>query len=805
MGAVLLRAGTDVRRRLRSSVLLMLAIGIAGGVTLTALAGARRTESAVDRFVAYTHPGQGVVAADPALYSRIARLPQVAFSARFARLGMVRIDAANRRVGNDSLGKVAVDNLRFSRPIMVSGRQPRPDRVGEVAINPSAANNAHLTVGSELRFHAYAPAQIEELFSGRRVAPTGPMVVVRVVGIARFPVDLSTAQAAPGVTYASQDTVTFTPAFLREFGDRVAVAGGIFLGFRLNGDGAALPEFKANVARLTAGQASVLPGSDDLSAAAQARHATSVEALALLLFAILAGAVTLTLIAQAFARQVYLDAADSSTLRAVGMTRKQLVAALAIRAALISIVGAGLAVGVAILASPRMPIGLARQAEVHRGYSIDGLVLVTGIGVIAAILTGWTALVAWWAMGHVRATANPRPNSRRSSRIARALSQAGSPPSATVGASMAFDSGHGSSAVPVRTAVISAVTALAVVGGALTFGANLSRLAEHPELQGWNWDVAVGNPHSGDVSKTAVPLLAHNPNVAAFSAIAGAEGIPARIDGHDAGLFGIDAVKGPGLVPYTAGSAPHGANEIAFGAKTLRDAHLAIGQRVRVSAGGPTRSMLITGRALLTPSIVNNSVPLGDAVVVSDTALRALHAQAPVNVFLVRFNSDNDAAATRRRLQADFPGTVLSAIRPPDVENLQRVDHLPSLLAGLFALIALLTLGNMLVNSVRRRRRELAVLRTMGLVRRQVSAIVAWQATMVALVAIIVGVPIGAAAGRAAWTLVTARLGLPADAIVPGSVLLLVGVAALIAANVIAVIPGLVATRTPPATLLHSE
>jgi hypothetical protein len=70
---------------------------------------------------------------------------------------------------------------------------------------------------------------------------------------------------------------------------------------------------------------------------------------------------------------------------------------------------------------------------------------------------------------------------------------------------------------------------------------------------------------------------------------------------------------------------------------------------------------------------------------------------------------------------------------------------------------------------------------------------------------VLVGVPIGAAAGRAAWTLVTARLGLPADAIVPGSVLLLVGVAALIAANVIAVIPGLVATRTPPATLLHSE
>ena len=95
------------------------------------------------------------------------------------------------------------------------------------------------------------------------------------------------------------------------------------------------------------GKAAVLPGSDDLDAAAQARHATSVEALALLLFGLLAGVVTLTLIAQAFARQVYLDADEYATVRAMGMTRKQLVATATIRATLISVVGVGLAVVVA--------------------------------------------------------------------------------------------------------------------------------------------------------------------------------------------------------------------------------------------------------------------------------------------------------------------------------------------------------------------------------------------------------------------------------------------------------------------------
>ncbi len=65
MGAVSTRVRTELRRRARSAVLLVLAIAIAGGATLAAFAGARRTESAVDRFVAYSQPAQGVIIGDP--------------------------------------------------------------------------------------------------------------------------------------------------------------------------------------------------------------------------------------------------------------------------------------------------------------------------------------------------------------------------------------------------------------------------------------------------------------------------------------------------------------------------------------------------------------------------------------------------------------------------------------------------------------------------------------------------------------------------------------------------------------------
>ena len=653
---------------------------------------------------------------------------------------------------------------------------------------------------------AFGPEQAQELLRGTNALPTGPNVTVRVVGIVRFPADLSVAPPTPDVSYTGNDSMFFTRAFVEKYRDRIALVGGTILVFRLRGDASAYASFQAAVDRLTAGKAFVAPGSDDLAAAVQARHATRVEALALLLFGLLAGVITATLLAQAFARQVFVESDEYPALRAMGMTRTQIVLVAAIRAARRHVrrrgIGGrardrGFAAPADRLGSPsggRPRRVRRRRRPRHRGLDHHR----------ALHRLDRTHRVASRRERDDRPARYPAHS--RVSRVAGALNGAGSPPSATVGAAMAFESGRGSSAIPARTALVSAALAVTAVTGALTFGVNLARVADHPRLQGWNWDVAVGNPHSDDVSKTAIPRLSRNPSVAAFTAIAGGDGgIEAKIDGEDAGLFGIDAVKGRGLVEYPAGRAPASAGEIAFGTKTMRAHHLTIGDRVKVSTGGPVRSLRITGRVLLTPSVVNNSVPLGDAAVVSGAALRALHADAPVNVFLVRFRPGIDRSAALARLRADFPGTVLPAVRPPDIENLQRVSTLPTVLALLFALVALVTIGNTLVSAVRRRRRDFAVLRTLGFVRRQVSAVVAWQATTVALIAIMIGLPLGAAAGRSIWTLVTDRLGLAPDAVIPAELLLLLGALTLVTANLVAVIPGLLASRTAPASILRTE
>src|SRR5262249_24896456 len=158
------------------------------------------------------------------------------------------------------------------------------------------------------------------------ILPKGPRITAHVVGVARFLSDLSTAQRTPGVTFTGSETVLFTPAFLQKNRSRVALLGGLGLGFRLHDSPGSSAAFQADVDRTTHGPSQVYFGSDDLAAAVQASHATSVEALALLLFGGLAGIVTLALIGQALARQVHLGAEDDESLRAMGMTHWQLAA-----------------------------------------------------------------------------------------------------------------------------------------------------------------------------------------------------------------------------------------------------------------------------------------------------------------------------------------------------------------------------------------------------------------------------------------------------------------------------------------------
>ena len=115
--------------------------------------------------------------------------------------------------------------------------------------------------------------------------------------------------------------------------------------------------------------------------------------------------------------------------------------------------------------------------------------------------------------------------------------------------------------------------------------------------------------------------------------------------------------------------------------------------------------------------------------------------------------------------------------------------QLPWVLAALLALIGLAAIAHFLVTMVRRRRRDLAVLRSLGYTRRQVAATAHWQATILVLVAVAVGAPVGFLVGRWTWSITAGVLGVAQDVSVPVVSLLLVVPATLIAANVVAAVP----------------
>jgi ABC-type lipoprotein release transport system permease subunit len=106
---------------------------------------------------------------------------------------------------------------------------------------------------------------------------------------------------------------------------------------------------------------------------------------------------------------------------------------------------------------------------------------------------------------------------------------------------------------------------------------------------------------------------------------------------------------------------------------------------------------------------------------------------------------------------------------------------------------------------VRRRRRDLALLKTLGFTHRQLASAVAWQATTTALIGVVVGLPFGVVIGRQLWTLFARSIYAVPDPTVPLLSVIMVGVGTVVFANLVAVLPGRNAARTPAALALRAE
>ena len=257
-----------------------------------------------------------------------------------------------------------------------------------------------------------------------------------------------------------------------------------------------------------------------------------------------------------------------------------------------------------------------------------------------------------------------------------------------------------------------------------------------------------------------------------------------------------------------------------------------IGQTVRATVGwatghpGPATQHLlrVTGTVVLPDfgqSGLSSDTDLGNGAVVSPTLLSApsdlpgctTARDTCYSLLLFRYRPGTDTAAAGTVLLATAAKagcpygscTVTADQRPGDIKNYAAIRDTPLTLAAVLGVLAVGTLAHVLLTGVRRRRRDLAVLKTLGFTRGQVLRTVAWEASALAAAALVVGIPLGVIAGRVGWALFANATGIASHATVNVPLVLLAIPATLLLANVIAAWPGWAAARLRPAQVLRTE
>jgi ABC-type lipoprotein release transport system permease subunit len=783
----------ELRRRWRAAVLFALLVGLVGGVVLATMAGARRTGSALERFIdAARAPSVQVFLAPP----RAAQLDRFRHAKDVVAVGVadafyIAFPAApslNAAAPTDGALGTSVD-----RPRLIAGRLPNQRATDEVALGESLAAKLHETVGGHIDAVSYTPAQSAALLGGATDAgePEGPRLRFRIVGIVRRPLDLGQHGGDTGV-------LTLTRAFGRTYAGRIGSFGtGLLVRTR---HGSADLGVVTKDARHIFGSSPQFGVSSLASENNGAQHSIDVLAIALWIFAGVAALAGAVAIGTVLAREIARAGGEHEVLEALGASRAQRIAISVPVALAAGAAGALVAVIVAVAASDLFPIGVARRADPSLGLRVDPVVLVLGgLGILCFV-----AITSFVAARRVTGRRDV-PAPRRPSKLADAVARSGLPPAVTSGVRMATQRGRDRRALPLASASVGAALGVLGVVAVLVFGANLGHVADTPRLSGWTWDFKASDTVSNETSCTRDDFgVLRESGVSALGAVCyGNDNI--TLDGRGTNGWAFVRIRGRNAPTIIAGRAPTRPNEVAVGAATLRALHQDVGGELVAKGPYGKGRYGIVGESVF--PMLGQAQPLDDGAAFTGAGFAPLFDQNNFYRYLVgRVAPGADATVVERRI-AKIP-QLTDVSRPTvavEIHRLQLVDWTPLAIALLLGLLAIVAVGNALVTSVRRRRHDLAVLKAVGFERRQVRATVAWQATTLACVGLVVGIPAGVVLGRFVWRLVADPLGIGAGVVEPVLDILLVVPATLVIVNLLAFFPARHASRTRPATVLRTE
>ncbi len=815
------RLRLDLPRYWTSYAGIVLLVALVGGISLGSIAGARRSESAFPTFLKATNPSD--LAIDVGLYNpkilkEVARLPQVTSIKTYVSPNAVPVTRSgfvdtHNRLFNSNFDPIAsLNGLYFDqdRMTIVRGRLPNPRRVDEAMVNEFAASLYRWHVGSVVRFGFFSNAQLGQ--NGFPTSPATRIVDVRItgIGVANTDVVQDEIDKIP--------SMILTPALTRRLVP--CCISYAWSGLTLRHGAADVPAVESSYLHL------LPPGFPyyfhvTSVIESQAEQAVKPESIALAVFGLIAGLATLLITIQLAARLVLLTTEEREVMWYLGARRWNTATDCLLGIAVALVLGAVGAAVVAVALSPLLIFGPLQSVLPASGFSVDWTVLVFGALSLLVVLGAAAAALNYRSAPGLRAARRSgRP--LRASHLTQAASRVDVPTPAVLGLRFALEGGRGRTSVPVRSSILASTLAVAVVVGTLTFGNSLHTLIGTPRLYGWNWSAMLESDAGyGNVPQAqAARLLDADPSVTGWT---GVDFDSLLFDGQAVPVMagGTRVSVAPALLSGHEVDAP---DQVVMGGQTLAALHKRVGDTVRVSGGSRSAVLHIVGVATMPTAGIGFGLHLsiGSGAVVdkrlippSVPALLGLSDPGP-NAILVRFAPSLSAAAAQRslsdmvsslnRLEGGAAGIIsYTDVRPAEITDYQAMGAAPLILALALATGAVVALILTLLTSVRRRRRDLALLKALGFTRGQLSAVVAWQSTVSVAIGIVVGVPLGILIGRNTWDLFAHELFAIPEPTVPLLATAFVALGALVLANLVAAIPGRRAANTPTNLILNAD
>jgi hypothetical protein len=812
------------RRRWSGYLGIVLVIGLVGGVAMAAVAGARRTQTSFSVFLAKTNPSDLAVLTglyqpdptgyDPVLIQKISKLPYVTRVQSEGGYEYVQVGPQGYPLPRTLTGagpQVAlyssIDGLfwHMDHLIVLGGHLPNPKSVDDVAVTPYGAQLLGARVGSTIRIGVVGDRQSTSLCKKcKPVFRTTIKIVAIVITSADLVVDDTDRDATIFATTAFSHqtlkccldpTITF-----------MQIAGGA----------RHLPAVESEISRILPKHFPRMFSPTSSASAATAQRVIGPDVVALYLFGLIVALVALLVAGQMIGRQLKLGSDDLDIVRALGAGPSMTAADGLVGIVAAITAGSVLAGVVAVALSPLLPIGPVGPVYPDKGLSFDGLVIGVGFVSIVLVLGAVAVVIAVLQAPH---RPRRRPQSTTGASVfVRWATAIGLPAPAITGIRFAVVPGRGRQSAPVRSAAVGAVVAVSVVVASLSVGASLDALASQPRLYGWNWTVAMTAAGGVGVlpEKALVRELDHDHGIAAWSGMFFAQ---VEVDGQSVPALATSP-RASVQPPVLSGHGLRGRGQVVLGSDTLKQLHKRIGQSVMVgTSGGASHKLRIVGTATFPAYGGSPHTEMGTGALVdyrlippSSRNIFNLPGGGP-NVAFVRLRAPNSKAELAK-LRAITPilaraaqdtVSVVTVQRPAEIADAGTLRATPSVLAAALAAGAVLALGVTLVTSVRRRRRDLALLKVLGFTRRQLAATLAWQSTIAATFGIVFGIPIGVVGGRELWSLFARSIYAVPDPVTPALSIIVVGVGALIFAVLVAWPPGRSAARVSPAEILRSE